>query len=108
MPFDLGFGIVLAATLFFYLRLIIIQRQKVKHPPVQRQGKKNKKSEGYPLEQYSILSRNRRDWIIAGTGFLLVILGILLKAGAFQAPSVAYYWWTPTAIGIVACSWGFR
>jgi hypothetical protein len=111
MQIDTGTGLVVVAALIFYLRLIIIQRQKVKQPAIQPQGKKGSRKKGPPadeLRRYSILSRNPRDWIIAGAGFVAVLAGVLLKAGGLPLPAVAAYWWAPTALGIIACSWGFR
>ncbi len=111
MQIDTGTGIVVVAALIFYLRLIIIQRQKVKQAAIQPQGKtkkKQKKPSAPPLSQYSILSRNPRDWIIAGVGVVAVLFGVLLKAGGLPLAAVAAYWWVPTALGIIACSWGFR
>ncbi len=111
MQIDTGTGIVIVAALIFYLRLIIIQRQKVKQPSIPPQAKNKSKKKKPPtpaLRQYSILSSNPRDWIIAGAGVVAVLLGVLLKAGGSPLAVVAPYWWVPTALGIVACSWGFR
>jgi hypothetical protein len=111
MNIDFGTAVVVAAALFFYLRLIIIQRQKVKQAPApsQGKGKKGPKQLAPPsLSQYSILSRKPLDWIIAGIGAVAVLFGLLLKAGVLSLPGIAPYWWLPTALGIVACSWGFR
>ncbi len=109
MQIDLGIGVILLATLFFYLRLIIIQQQKVRRQSSQPQANKKKKNASpSALEQYSIISRNRRDWVIAGTGVLIVVFGILLKVGILPIAAAAPYWWIPVSLGIVACNWGFQ
>jgi hypothetical protein len=108
MPIDTGTGIVIIATLFFYLRLIIIQRQKVRKSPLQPPGKGKKKVSSYQPGQYSIISRNRLDWIISGIGVIGIIFGLLIKLGAISIGSIDAFWWIPTALGIVLMSWGFR
>lgn len=119
MQLDTGTTVILIAALIFYLRLIIIQRQRAKRYPQRSQAaqKKHKRKgstkkaaapEPSFMEKYSILSTNRNDWIIAGAGVLAIVLGVLLYAGAFGQGGVQAYWWAPTALGIIAFSWGFR
>jgi hypothetical protein len=113
MQIDTGLAVILVAVLIFYLRLIVIQRQRVKQPVPQPQTvgkKKGKKSNQTPPPppDYSIISRNRRDWIIAGLGIALIILGVLMNRNAVHLPLLQNYWWIPIAAGIVAFSWGFK
>lgn len=119
MPIDIGTVVIVAAVLIFYLRLIIIQRERAKRlrqpvPPAAK-GKSKKKAGKQPSApapdaraQFSILSPNRRDWVIAGVGAGAVILGILFNQGILPGAAAQEYWWLPVALGIVAFSWAFR
>ena len=113
MNIDTGLAVVIIAVLVFYLRLIILQRERIKKvrqtPPAT--GEKSKKNQSKPqaaAPRYSILSQNPRDLIIAGVGVVLIILGVLLYMNVIPIDSWQPYWWIPTAIGIVAFSWGFK
>jgi hypothetical protein len=113
MNIDTGLAIVILAVLVFYLRLIIVQRERVKrlsHAPVIA-GKKKVKGKDQPqvpLPGFSIVSQNRRDWAIAGFGVLAILVGILLNASVISVVAAQPYWWIPTSIGIVAFSWAFK
>jgi sterol desaturase/sphingolipid hydroxylase (fatty acid hydroxylase superfamily) len=115
MNLDTGLAVVILAILIFYLRLIILQRERVKRSAAQlaalrsAAGKTKGKAEKRPpvsQSQYSILSRKRRNWVIAGAGAAAILLGLLLNAG-LAFPSMRSYWWIPLALGIVAFSWAF-
>ncbi len=110
---DTGTIIVVAAVLLFYLRLIIIQRQHAKQLVRERAGASNSKKKGNrpapaitpaPL---GILSTNRRDWAAGVIGLVLIILGVLLRAGIGFYPYNAY-WWIPVVIGLIPFSLAFR
>jgi hypothetical protein len=112
MNIDTGLAVVIAAVLVFYLRLIILQRERAKQ--VRRTAeaivpiKKKAKQPPPPPPRYSILSPNRPDRVIGGIGALLILVGVLLYAKIFPVPVLQTYWWIFTAIGIVAFSWLFR
>lgn len=120
MQIEPGMAIIIGAALIFYLRLIMLQRERVKReaklatPPVARRrtGKAPKTPEKLPersvVQRYSVISRNPRNWAIAGCGAALVVVGLLLYANLWPDLPVRSYWWLPTAIGIVAFSWGFE
>lgn len=111
MNLEPGLVIVIGAALFFYLRLIMIQQQRVKNlaKPVEPKGKKKGKTPEPAFRQrYSILSRRRSDQIIAGIGLLAIVAGALLSSRAFPIPAAQPYWWIPTAAGIIAFSWAFK
>jgi len=111
MRIDPGLVVIVGAVLAFYLRLIILQRQRAKQAAYQPKpsGKKKKQPpQPPPIVRYSIISDNKRDWIIAGAGILLVFLGIMLNLKVIPIPLAQTYWYIPVALGIVAFSWGFK
>ena len=111
MPIDFGLIIIIAAVLIFYLRLIILQRERAKRAT--RQSRPSGKKKGQPTEKagaavFSILSPNKRDWAIAGAGIVLILIGVLANLGVIPYAWARSFWWLPVAIGIIAFSWGFR
>jgi len=92
-----------------------MQRERVKRlradESAQAKTKKKRKAGNQKPPQptrYSILSPNRRDLIIAGVGLIAIVLGVLLILKVIPGVAPQSYWWIPTALGIVAFSWGFR
>ena len=113
MNIDTGLAVVIIAVLVFYLRLIIIQRQRAKRvaqakKSSQAEKKKGKKQLASPQPEYSIVSKNNLDRGIAIFGVLLLVLGVLLYMKIIPLPSIQPYWWIPTAAGIVLFSWAFK
>jgi hypothetical protein len=113
MKIDTGLAIVILAVLVFYLRLIVIQRQRAKSVAQAKKAsqigkKKGKKQPAAPQPGYSIISKSKLDRAIAIGGVLLMVLGILLYIKLIPIPSFQPYWWVPTAAGIVLFSWAFK
>ena len=111
MQIETGLVVVFAAVLIFYLRLIVIQRTRVRNTALKPQtaSKKNLRAQANQSTlQLSILSSNKRDRIIAAAGFLLIIIGVIFKIRLIPVTLVQIYWWIPVAAGIVAFSWGFK
>jgi hypothetical protein len=111
MRIDPGLVVIIVAVLVFYLRLIILQRERAKraaYQPDPAGKKKGKPPKKMPAPQYSIVSKDKRDWIVAGSGILLIFIGVLLNLKAIPIPLAQNYWWLPVAIGILAFSWGFK
>ena len=113
MKLDPGLIIVIIAVLVFYLRLSIIQRERVRRARMQAlsaRKQKGKKAANTPMPSigFAIVSHDRRDWIIAGIGAALMILGILIYTAIIPFDWARSLWWLPTALGIVAFSWGFK
>jgi hypothetical protein len=112
MNIDTGLAVVLLAVLVFYLRLILLQRERAKQIRRTAEANASVKKKGKRPSQapprYSIVSPNRRDQIIGGIGALLIIVGVLLYAKTLPVPVLQTYWWVFMAIGIVAFSWLFR
>lgn len=108
---DFGRIVIIAAALIFYLRLIIIQRQRVKNAATQATAQKktlNKTDATKPDTRFAILSPYTQDRIIAGAGAAIALLGILIYWQIVRIPAVENYWWIATAAGILLFSWGFR
>ncbi len=113
MKIDTGLAVVIAAVLVFYLRLIILQRERAKQAAqvvaIQAKNKgKTKGAAGTPAPRYSILSHRRGDQVIAGVGAVLIILGVVMYSRIVPFGALPPYWWIPTSIGIVAFSWAFK
>lgn len=111
MNIDTGLAIVIIAVLIFYLRLIILQRERAKQmaKPAVTSGKKKSKSQPeHDARSYSVISSRSHDRIIAGVGAAAILIGILLYAKILPFPALQSYWWVPTAFGIVAFSWAFK
>jgi hypothetical protein len=113
MNIDPGLGVVIIAVLIFYLRLIIIQRERIKRisrtpVPSGKTKKKAKAPPPAPASRYSILSESRGDRTIGLAGLVLILLGVALNARLIPWLASDPFWWILTAIGIVAFSWAFK
>ncbi len=127
MNIDPGLVVIVGAVLAFYLRMIILQRQRAKQaqaayqpPPASKKKRKSeRKAAGQPqrpgspappspAQLYSIVSTNPRDWIIAGAGVLFILLGVLLNLKVIPIALAQNYWYLPVVLGILAFSWGFK
>ncbi len=112
MKIDPGLAVVVGAALVFYLRLILLQRQRARQAgPARRAPAAAKRKGGAPpapaAPRYSILSQNRRNQIIGGVGLAALLAGALLKAGALGGLPVEPYWWILVSLGMVGFSWAF-
>jgi len=119
MKIDTGLAIVILAVLVFYLRLIIIQRERAKRAKTITQSADKKGARGNDkkgtvthtkpaIQNFSILSNSRLDRIIGFTGAGLILIGVGLNLGIIPPPVIQNYWWIPTALGIIAFSWAFK
>ena len=112
MNIDPGLIVVIVAVLIFYLRLIIMQRERARRVAhIQAQAsKKTKKGKAAPATPpgFSVLSKNRTDLAIAGVGVLAILSGVALNANLLKLAVLQPYWWLPTAAGIIAFSWAFK
>ncbi len=93
MKFDAGTWIAIAAVLFFYLRLIILQRQRGK-------SASSNKTANTPG-----LMTNK---LLLGTGAALMIIGAALSGIPGMPETFRGLWWLPVTIGIVVMSFGIR
>lgn len=112
MNIDPGLAVVILAVLIFYLRLIILQRERVKRssqtPVATGKSKKAKPPPSTPAPRYSILSENRRARAIGLAGAVAILLGVVINAQLIPWLTSEPYWWILTAIGIIAFSWAFK
>jgi hypothetical protein len=110
MGYDLGTIIIIVAVLVFYLRLIILQRQRIKKARVQyakadkKLNKKNSDSKK-PEIRYSKMGVQVRNWWLVGGGIVLIILGAAAKFKEFTLSGFDF-WWIPVLIGIALMGLG--
>ena len=117
MNIEPGLIVVIGATLIFYLRLILLQRERVKRlrrqaeEQAKQAGSGSRKKRQQPVMNAttwsSIVSPKRLDWVIAGLGAAAILAGVLVNRGVLF-PAAQTFWWLPTAAGIVAFSWAFK
>lgn len=112
MQIETGLAVVIVAVLIFYLRLIVLQRERARRLRVvasvpDKRGKGKNRQNAEP-PKYGILSPKPLDRAIGIAGAAGVVLGVLMYAGVFRTPAVESYWWIPTSAGIVAFSWMFK
>jgi hypothetical protein len=105
MKFTAGTIVTIVVVLLFYLRLIILQRQKVKVGRLQYsaadQARKKKKKEPEPLDvRWGALGVRVRNWWLMGAGIILIAFGAVVAATHFLSPSLSAAWWVPLNIGI--------
>ena len=93
MNFDVGTWIAIAAVLFFYLRLIILQRQRGKNAP----------SRKIPVTPGLMTNK-----LLLGIGAVLMLIGAALSGIPGMAEAFRSLWWLPVTIGIVVMSFGIR
>lgn len=104
-----GAVIAIIAALFFYLRLILLQRKKAKLVSSQENERNKKRS--YPKES-GMTTPNGKNYLnlqysspyILGLGILLIIAGAVLSAAPWFIPEVKAFWWIPVTIGIILMS----
>lgn len=111
MDFPIGTYIAIAAVLLFYLRLIILQRQKVKASQAKsaRPGKKGGRAAGRP-DAWSTL---RPTLVIANKlfvilGVILILLGAVVSFAAGLDPALRGGWWLLVTAGILLMGLGIR
>jgi hypothetical protein len=76
MNIDPGLVIVIVAVLIFYLRLIVLQRQRAKQitpKPAAGSKKKARSQPEAPPVRYSIITQNRDDRLIGVAGIAILV-----------------------------------
>ena len=110
MQIETGLAVVILAVLIFYLRLIVLQRERARRLKTSLASTKGKGKDRSPVEKprYGLLSANPGNRIIGIIGVAAILVGMLSYAGIVPLPALQAYWWVPTAAGIVAFSWLFQ
>jgi hypothetical protein len=109
MEFRYGTVIAVAAALFFYLRLIILQRQKLKRlpaPAVPRQGKKRSMTAQVKpgAVQKALPGMNISSPPLLGTGIVIILFGAVLASARWFPANYHEFWWIPVSLGILLMS----
>lgn len=111
MRYDIGTIVIIVAVLIFYLRLIIIQRQRIKKARYQyaqvseKLGKKKGTAGSKPEIRYSKLGVQVRNWWLMGAGIVLLMAGAAVKYFDLRIGSFDY-WWIPVLLGIISMALG--
>lgn len=105
MKFDTGTIITVVAVLLFYLRLIIIQRQRVKkaqyqYAQVSAKNSKKKKNVPAPEVRYSRLGVQIKNWWVVAGALALIVFGAAVAATQFLGSTFSTYWWIPVVLGV--------
>ncbi len=106
MRFDTGTIITIVAVLLFYMRLIIIQRQRIKRAQHQyavvsaKNSKSKKKKDTKPEVRYSRLGIQIKNWWIVAGAILLITFGAVIAATQFLGTTLSNFWWIPVVLGI--------
>lgn len=106
MKLDTGTVITIAAVLLFYLRLIVIQRARIKKAKYQyasvvaKNSKKKKNNQVDPEVKYARLGIQIKNWWMVAGALVLITFGAVVTATQFLGPALSAFWWTPTVLGI--------
>ena len=113
MKFDIGTIIAIAAVLLFYLRLILLQRQKGKsvssNPPAS--SKKAKKRNVVVAESTQLPQTTGlviANGFLVGAGVILILLGVAANFFTELPPTVRGAWWLPVSLGVLLMGLGIR
>ncbi len=101
MKIPYGTIIAVAAALFFYLRLIVLQRQKLKQKSTQGKPKQGKKANA---PKKATLGIEISSPYLLGLGILLVLFGAILSNAQWFPANYSNFWWVPVSSGIVLMS----
>lgn len=101
MPFETGTIIAVAAALLFYLRLIILQRQRAKQ--AQNTSKQARKT-SLPAPAPGLLVI--RSGLLVGAGVFLIGAGAVFSVVPWFASFGPIWWWVPVTLGILLMGLG--
>jgi hypothetical protein len=114
MKFDTGTIITIVFSLLFYLRLIIIQRQRIKKAKYQyaqvasKSSKKKGGADKKPEVKYANLGIHIRSWWMVGGAIALISFGAVVAAKQFLGPAYSNLWWIPVNVGIIIFAFGIN
>ena len=108
MKFDTGTIIAIAAVLLFYLRLILLQRQRGKNISAVSPSGKGKSKRQAPTPSAP------GNWIVianaylVGMGVLLIMAGVAVTLITAVPGSVRQLWWLFVSLGVLLMGLGIR
>jgi sterol desaturase/sphingolipid hydroxylase (fatty acid hydroxylase superfamily) len=102
MKFDTGTIIAVAAVLLFYLRLIVLQRQRVQRAS-KNLAKGSKKLNPVPSTPAWVVVRNST---LVGAGVLLIAMGAVVSIIPWFQSFGPSWWWLPVTVGILLMGLG--
>jgi sterol desaturase/sphingolipid hydroxylase (fatty acid hydroxylase superfamily) len=113
MRFDYGTIIAIVAALLFYLRLIILQRQRVKRYQASRLASRPDKKKGKGSSQAAPTVSDQLgfrvySWYMVGAGLLVLIFGALVYGTSWFTPATRQYWWVAIVAGIFILNYSIR
>ena len=103
---DTGTIITIVCVLLFYLRLTILQRQRIKKAQSQyaqvanKNSQKKNSSNKKPEIKYNRLGVHMRNWWMVGGALVLITFGAVIAATHFLGPQLSGYWWIPVNLGV--------
>jgi ABC-type Fe3+ transport system permease subunit len=103
MSLDAGTIVTIVCVLLFYLRLTVIQRQRIKraqHQYAAVQKKNTKKNGMQPEVRYNRLGVHIRSWWLVAGAIVLITFGAVVAATHFLGMPLSSYWWIPLNLGI--------
>jgi ABC-type Fe3+ transport system permease subunit len=104
MSFDAGTIVTIVCVLLFYLRLTVIQRQRIKraqHQYAAVQKKASKKGSSKQTEvRYNRLGIHIHNWWLVAGAIALIAFGAVVAATHFLGMPLSSYWWIPLNLGI--------
>jgi hypothetical protein len=109
MKYTYGTIIAVVSALFFYVRLTILQRRKVKNltKTIKNERKKNRSSAGKESGRTASSNIPKLEFTspyILGLGILLIIFGAVISAAPWFPVQTRELWWIPVSVGILLMS----
>lgn len=109
MKFDIGTVIAVAAALIFYLRLIVLQRQKVKRMRlIQTQAGKGKTKDRAQEPARQQPGFEIASWRLVAAGIVLIVAGALVSYVDWFGAEARSLWWIPITLGILLLGFSVR
>jgi hypothetical protein len=106
MKYDVGTIVTVVCVLLFYLRLIVIQRHRVKTARYQyaevekKNAKKKGKANQKPELNYARLGIHIRNWWLVALALTLITFGAVVTATQILGPTLSNLWWIPVNVGV--------
>jgi hypothetical protein len=117
MKLDYGVIIVLIAVLIFYLRLIVLQRQRVKRyqnfqtrarEEARKTKGKKKKAVEPPPSASDQLGFRISNWYLLAVGILIILFGAFMGFSPYFNATVRSLWWAPFVVGVFLMNYTIR